>query len=614
MSNATPSGLVLLLVAIGLFGSPSLGAQDGFEELPRWRVPQGSGVSKVLLTDLDCRFEIRLQIVLGAQSALLASAQARDDYAKLLAHNLHGQRCPEAQAALITMRAESGASVGEYAIRLAPEPPRTESTPRAEPRDSTSTSAAVGRNDAPEPGNGASIPARGPSGTTRDARPTTAATAPPEPPADTHSQGFGPPFWIELAFAGLLGLMVLGIHVVAASPIADAFLEMPSSIRKILSAVLRGTALLTPRGGQSADRMIIVGGDDLVTRFTVPVTRGIFWHENRLQPCGLAYVPVPPGMIAWLNAKQVSQSRILDTSRAVTILDNPRDGRLSVIALERGARWQITSPRGIDTHDGYAVRLHLAVHSWIDTSADARCVARLFEEQAAYPNKLRDWALGTLGELLGNRSYDEALRFGDILIDELNQRWQASAQRLLGAEVCEALSTEFTAILIKPRQEGEKTRFAPIFSHVAAVEDRIKQLENKSEYLIRELGQELGNHYSNMTTSLAALFDPQARRIDARMLQKSESQFRRNLRENTEAIGGSLSKGMDRSVVGELVKKPFELGKSLLESNAANYIDACTKLAAAVRRLRVEQQRTMTVIDAPAPAESGPNRQQDIPT
>jgi hypothetical protein len=565
---------VLLLVG-GLSATPRLEAQTASVEIPPWQIPLGSskGIAKAILTAPDCQPELRVELVLGPRSPLMTDGKAREDFAKLIAHNAKGRWCPETPAARITIRAESGATLAEYVLDLSPQSLVPDSSADA----GAGSTAADAQSDPPPPDD--AVPGR---------------VHVDVPGLGDPGRDFGLAFWAEIAFASFVGLLVLGIHLISEARDTDAMLQAPSSIRKILFSVLRGATLLTPRGGKNLDRMIVEGSSDLATRFTVPATRGIFWHEDRLESCWLAYVPVAPGTIARVEAKMASQSPILDTSRAVTVLDNIKGGRLNVTSLERGVRWQITSTRGIDTQDGYAVRLHLAVHSWIDAPADDPCLTTLFQEHSAYTRDVRAWALRTLEELLAQRKYEVALRFGDNLIDELNQRWQQTEDHTLGAKLAKAICTRFTAILIKPRQEGEHTRFKDIFSNVAWIEDQTNQLKEKNQNLIRELQQEVFTHYGNMSSALAALLDPKPKATQRfPRIPPGGSQFRQSVRKRTEQIGGTLSKGMDDEIVKQVVSRPFLFGKQQLEHNAAEYINACSKLAAAVRRLRREQKRTM---------------------
>lgn len=612
MSKCLVVWCTVLVVASVAWASPRLHAQTGQVELRPWEIPTvGSKnplkIASAVLASPDCEPDIVVDVALAAQSPLMTDAKARLDYANLLAHNLRDRKCPKAVTARITMLAATGIVVEDFVIDV--------TSPSVEPvavkPDTTDAMSkeAPPVHKPPRTTDAGSVTARvDPAG--KAAELATASTDAAE--AGAALGGFSLEFWIELTFAAFIGLLVLFIHLLAESRRTDALLQAPSTVRKVLFSVLRGATLLTPREGNTAERMILAGGDVLSTRFSVPATRGIFWHQDRLEVCWLAYVPVPPGMIARVEAKEVSVSPILDTSRAVTIPHDIKDGRLSVTALERGVRWQITSPRGIDTQDGYGVRLHLAVHSWIEAPADSPCITRLFDEHAAYPNKVRDWALATLSELLARRTYAEALCFGDILIDDLNQRWRERGEALLGVDVSTAISTQFTAVVIKPRQEAEHLRFARTFGRVADVEDRIKQLQEKNDNLIRELHQVVFTHYGNMSTSLAALLDPNARQKVPRIPHKG-SEFRRKVHKLTEEIGGTISKSMGESVVQRVVKKPFELGINLLKHSAEEYISACNKLAAAVQRLRLEQRHTMREVKDPTSVELPQHRHQDLP-
>lgn len=554
------------------------------EVLPNNAIPNSAmtGVRVVVLADPGCNQRFKLELHLADDSPLLADPVARRRYMEQVARWALDRKCKNAEVADVTVSAYSGTLVDQLAFarsepsvppspvkrRLGGQtPPTATAPPTITPADALVTS----ESELPH------------------SKPAPATSVDPESalrPADR----FGP-LLLELTFPVCVLLLLLGLHVLSNSKRADVLLELPNTIRAI-SRVLFPRPVAAPAGvSMAASReIVLVDGDEMTMRFTLPLVRGIFWHRDRAERCWLTHVPVPPGMLARVDANNVSLSPVLDTSRLVTIVDDALGGRISVTAIERSARWQVVENQGIQTRDGYTVRLHLAVHSWVYAPADHPGIERLFEEYLSYRSKVRVWVLGALNDLLGAQDYDYSLRWCDELTERLNALWQEAQIRELGAALAEVVTTSFVALVIKPRHEAEQTRFRQIFSRVTEVENKIKKMEEKSVNLIRGLDQALAGYYGYMGTSLNALSDFR-KEPDGEV----HSAFRRTLLANTRAIGGNLAKGIDRDFASSLVLEPFLMGKKSLEDNASSYTDACERLAQAVRDLREEQRRTLSV-------------------
>jgi hypothetical protein len=416
---------------------------------------------------------------------------------------------------------------------------------------------------------------------------------------------FGVGFWLEVVL--VLGLLALAFALFrwASSTRADAWLQLPTSISSIAQVLFNVAETTAAKRGSTVQPdkrgMVVIAGDELSLRFKVPVYPGVFNHNGSLARCVMAHVPVPPGMIARVETQSgsVSMNRILDTGRVLTIKEENLDEKwVSVLALERSARWQVTVKNGVKTGDDYLVRLHLAVHSSIVISAGDPVIDRVFEEYSSYRIEVSRWVRNALEGMLQEQSYDQSLRHCDEIVDSLNRKWRTASEGRLSSELQKAVTTRFTALVIKPRQEGEATRFRPIFNRIHLIEKETSDIKDQADYQVEELKTKIIDKIQEINTYIGNLDGIEVRVENGQPIgEKRKKSFADRLTDNATAVGSHLDRGAERTEVHKITRSPFEDGASLLKNFGKSYVDACGQLSELIRQVRAEQRTALNSLE-----------------
>ncbi|MBP2227659.1 hypothetical protein J2847_000941 [Azospirillum agricola] len=553
---------------------------------------RNAGVEVVAAGDPWCARVVRVQLRLNPKSQLVGNVALQQRVVQNLGPRIEAD-CPVAESLRAEATDQRGAPLpgaaaltaqrsGGWAPVVGPAPPPAAAPSTAAPAAAAAPAAvptpppSAPRPAAPDPGPAPSAPQAAVA-----APPPVAAPADPAPVTS-----FGLDFWLEIGFALLLGGLALGLHLVSTSQTADAFLDQPQALRSLREV------LFSQRGKASDDgrNLVFISGDEMSQEFKIALKRGVFLHDGNMRRCWMAHVPVPPGAIARVGAAAVSGSRILDTSRLITLLDENLGAELTVSVIERGARWQVPLQSPLETRDGYRVRLHLAVHSWVPVPADDPRLGKLFENYRHYRRQVGTWGLEALQTIFSTRTYDEIMRNGDETLEQINRRWLSEKRRLL-PDLDGVVETQFTGLVVKPRQEAEETRFTRIFNKISSMERILDQRVLESKVLLDRLTDRTVQAISRIDAAMAALDGPVVKGSDG--TSGKQPSFAEGMVANTRHIAGTMTQSRDGDALVRLVRTPFQTARTTFEQAADEYIAACADLATVVRGVRQEQTRSV---------------------
>lgn len=563
--------MLLLALAGMMAGLPSVAWGDATLGYAR-----NAGMEAVAIGEPWCKRVLDVQIRLSAESRLAGNLPLQQRAVQNLGREIEAT-CPIAESLRAVATDQRGNVLpgaawlaaqrsGGWAAAVAPTPvpvPRTTPTPVP------------------------SLPAPLPAPLPESGRGAASVTPPvPGSVAVDVIAPFGFNFAVEIGFAVLLGALALALHLVSTSQTADAFLDQPQALRS-LRDVLFGRQDDTAEGGRN---LVFISGDEMGQEFKIGLRRGVFLHDGSMRRCWLAHVPIPPGAIGRVGASAVSGSRILDTGRLITVLDETLGAELKVSVIERGARWQVPLAPPLETRDGYRVRLHMAVHSWVPVAADDPRLGTLFENYRHYRRQVGTWGIEALQAIFAARAYDDIMRNGDEILEQVNRRWLSEKRRLL-PDLDGVIETQFTGLAVKPRQEAEETRFTRIFNKITSMERILEQRELESEVLLKGLADSTIQAISRIDAAMAALDGPVIESNGG--TAGKQPSFAEGMVANTRHIAGTMAQSRDGEALVRLVRTPFLTARTTFEQAATEYIAACANLATVVRNVRQEQTRAV---------------------
>jgi hypothetical protein len=279
--------------------------------------------------------------------------------------------------------------------------------------------------------------------------------------------------------------------------------------------------LLTAGPGQ----MQILDFSLLGFRARVKHCHGLFWTAAGLVTGSACRVFVHADFIARLGYLDHWQgSRLLDSSALCL-----RVGEISdeVGYLCRGTRHELVFDDGsIRSKDGYLMSCHVAIHTFIELPlTDDRRLNCLFDRLAQFEPVLRSVVSGTLRHELSIRGYRESMYFVPAIVAALNCRWAADSQFEIYRDL---VHIEFTALVIRPREEAERRFLATPTAHLEQVHDRIRVLDQERE----ARRSERERRWHDWRLSLVAALDSLEEQIPASTRQTAEG-----LRKQMPAIG-----------------------------------------------------------------------------
>jgi hypothetical protein len=319
-------------------------------------------------------------------------------------------------------------------------------------------------------------------------------------------------FVIVIGLAGLIGGVAL--FWISHEPRLKPFLALRDMIHNWWH-------LLTTGPGQ----MQILDFGLLGFRARVKHCHGLYWAAAGPVTGSACRVHVHPDFIARLGYLDHWQgSRLLDASAFCL-----RVGETSneIDFLCRASRHELIFDDGsIRSKDGYVMSCHVAIHTFIELplSDDVR-LNRLFEDLAQFEKVLRSVVSGTLRHELSNRGYRQCMYSVPATVAALNCRWVGDSQFQVYRDL---IHVEFTALVIRPREEAERRFLATPTAHLEQVHDRIRILDQARE----TRRSERERRWEDWLVSLAASLQSLEEQIPASTRKAAEG-----LRQQMPAIG-----------------------------------------------------------------------------
>jgi hypothetical protein len=377
-------------------------------------------------------------------------------------------------------------------------------------------------------------------------------------------------------------------------------MEMLTSILFGAGALLVGTALLwlslAPRvkpylalreAFENWRRMLTAGPgqmqifdfNPLGFRALVRHYHGSFWTATGCISGSAARIHVDPQWIARLGYVDHWQgTRILDSSAFCLRVGETSD---EVEFLCRATRLQLVFDDGrIQSSDGYIMNCHVAVHVAIDLPAsDNERLNRLFDRVPQFKPLLRSVASGTLRHEFSTRPYRQSMYQAPVIVAALNRCWAENAQF---RDYWELLQVEFTALIIRPREEAERRFLATPTANLEHVHDRIRILDQEVETRRSDRERRWQDWQLSQSAALQALEEQVAESI----LRAADG-----LRRQMPAI-------TNQTQLLTAVDAMFQTGGEQLESRCHAVSDALDGLARFMEEIRLDGDSLMERIRA----------------
>jgi len=340
-------------------------------------------------------------------------------------------------------------------------------------------------------------------------------------------------FLFGVALLGAGQLLLWAVLDPRFAPYLDAWRMLRNWMRMVVQRPAESgadqAAEISAQNGKAATSGLVFA-DSFSFRVKAKHQLGYYFVDRGPTIGSAARVHVPLDCVARLSyIDRWQDRRLLDTSNFVLRTDDANN-ELEFIARGRRCCFDFNDD-SILAKDGYIMNCQLAVHWYVPLALDRKDeFDYLFNNLHHLTVTLRDGASGVLRKELTTREYRSAMQEADQILAELNEHWRSSPHY---EPYRKLVHVEFTALMIRPREEAER-RFLDrlgrgraklreqideiakeIKGKVVHITDHWKDISQKRELAVSELTDQLPHALVAQSTAVSTIIVQQGTTEDA---------------------------------------------------------------------------------------------------